>query len=117
MKKTKIKYIINAKDKKLPVGSVLQTTQKIPKKGWLVPDGKKLKKQDYPKLYEVIKEVYGGNETHFNLPDLRIHRAKYQIIFKIFGVDFYVKAKGKLPQGFWNKLGWLKYQMFNGYNQ
>lgn len=42
-------------------------------KGWLLCDGRELLINDYPKLYNVIGDVYGtaSDANHFVLPDLR----------------------------------------------
>ncbi len=37
--------------------------------GWLFCDGAALQSKLYPRLYSVIKNIYGGNATQFNLPD------------------------------------------------
>jgi microcystin-dependent protein len=39
--------------------------------GWTVCDGRKLEKAKYPELYFMIGDIYGSDDTTFNLPDLR----------------------------------------------
>lgn len=43
---------------------------RIPK-GWLPCDGQSLATKDYPNLYALIGNLYGGDFFLFNLPDLR----------------------------------------------
>ncbi len=40
--------------------------------GWVVCDGRKLKKAEYPELFAVLRYTYGGNnnDDYFNIPDL-----------------------------------------------
>jgi microcystin-dependent protein len=40
---------------------------------WIPCDGRFLLKEDYPKLYSVIKDNYGSGEYTFTLPDLNTH--------------------------------------------
>lgn len=37
---------------------------------WKAANGQSLNKSDYPELYEIMKDMYGENETTFNLPNL-----------------------------------------------
>jgi len=39
--------------------------------GWLLCDGRKLNKNTYPQLFNVMKYEHGGSGTYFYLPDLR----------------------------------------------
>lgn len=39
--------------------------------GWMLCDGRALRSQDYPQLYAVIGNLYGGADGAFNLPDYR----------------------------------------------
>lgn len=54
----------------MPVGSVFFHAGLTVPDGTLLCDGASLLIDDYPLLYEVIGTVYGGDSTHFNLPDL-----------------------------------------------
>jgi len=43
--------------------------------GWLLCDGKILKKKDYPILFELFKDQYGGNGvTTFKLPSYTVEK-------------------------------------------
>lgn len=39
--------------------------------GWMVCDGRTLQKDEYPELYGMLGNIYGGDENTFNIPDLR----------------------------------------------
>ncbi|KAB8031864.1 tail fiber protein [Fluviispira multicolorata] len=40
--------------------------------GWLLCDGREFQQSQYPELFKVIKNIYGGNEAYtFKLPDYR----------------------------------------------
>lgn len=41
------------------------------KDGWLLCDGSSYLQSDYPALFECLGTKFGGDETHFNVPDLR----------------------------------------------
>lgn len=47
------------------------TTQPIEAFGWMVCDGSALNASQYPELYAVLGNLYGGSGGTFNLPDLR----------------------------------------------
>jgi microcystin-dependent protein len=58
--------------------TVRSTTQYLEKNGWLVCDGRPLRRDAYPELYDKIREAHGGgfdSESNrigdFNLPDYR----------------------------------------------
>lgn len=57
----------------IPVGAVMAFGGSVtPPEGFLFCDGTRYLKADYPELYAVIGEVYGGNgTTRFDVPDLR----------------------------------------------
>lgn len=38
---------------------------------WLPCDGRQLRRQQYPYLYQLLGNTYGGDAVNFNLPDLR----------------------------------------------
>lgn len=48
-----------------------QVRTRLAASGWLYCDGSSLACGDYPFLYAVIGNAFGGDGTHFNLPDLR----------------------------------------------
>jgi microcystin-dependent protein len=52
------------------VGGVLKFAGNFVPNGYLAADGRSLPIADYPGLFAVIGRSYGGNATHFNLPDL-----------------------------------------------
>lgn len=54
-----------------PPGVITHYGGKNPPEGWLVCDGSKLKKEQYPELYAAIGDIYGADETSFNLPEAR----------------------------------------------
>ncbi|MDG6896583.1 hypothetical protein A6A19_00880 [Actinobacillus delphinicola] len=54
-----------------PPGIVTHYGGKNPPEGWLVCDGSKLKKEQYPELYAAIGDIYGADEISFNLPEAR----------------------------------------------
>lgn len=41
------------------------------KPGWLLCDGSSYLQSDYPALFECLGIKFGGDDTHFNVPDLR----------------------------------------------
>jgi microcystin-dependent protein len=43
----------------------------IPERGWLPCDGRRLERIRYRALEALLKDRFGSDETHFNLPDLR----------------------------------------------
>lgn len=56
----------------LPVGSIVAMAGQAQPVGYLLCDGRLLNKADYPELYDVLKNTYGGTaNSTFNLPDLR----------------------------------------------
>lgn len=50
----------------IPVGTITPFAGLSVPPGWLLCDGRKLDRVEYPKLYEVIGNAYGGN-----VPDYR----------------------------------------------
>lgn len=54
-----------------PPGYIFWYTKETPPDGFLVCDGSTLLIEDYPVLYSVIGNAFGGNDTSFVLPDLR----------------------------------------------
>lgn len=47
-------------------------------RGWAFCNGQQLQVQQNPALYAVIGNIYGGDQTVFNLPDLRGRAALHQ---------------------------------------
>lgn len=56
----------------LPVGGLLDATGKDTPAGFLIANGKSLRRADWPELFEAIGTRYGAeSEDRFNLPDYR----------------------------------------------
>lgn len=60
----------------VPVGTIVAfagdlDTGWLKKQGWLYCDGSSVAQSDYPELFSSIGKNYGGDRTHFNLPDTR----------------------------------------------
>lgn len=55
----------------VPTGTVLAFAGPTAPDGFLLCDGTSYPVADYPALYAVIGNVYGGDETAFNVPDYR----------------------------------------------
>jgi rhizosphere induced protein len=55
-----------------PPGGPLPAPQPYPleESGWMICDGRSLKVSNYPKLYWVLGNQYGGDATAFNIPNL-----------------------------------------------
>ena len=54
----------------LPIGAYLSyPSQKITPAGFLIADGRSLKKSEYAELFNVLGYVYGGSGENFNLPN------------------------------------------------
>lgn len=54
----------------LPIGAYLSySSQKTIPAGFLIADGKSLKKAEYTELFDVIGYTYGGSGDNFNLPN------------------------------------------------
>ncbi len=54
-----------------PIGTVLSFAGSTAPKGYLVCDGQSVAVADYPDLYAVIGNTYGGDTASFNVPDYR----------------------------------------------
>lgn len=54
-----------------PIGSIVPYGGAQPPAGWLICDGRSLSKNDYFDLFKVIGYNFGGNDSTFNIPDLR----------------------------------------------
>ncbi|MCG8476098.1 MAG: phage tail protein [Cytophagales bacterium] len=63
----------------VPIGSIVSyggpvnnaQIASLADQGWLFCDGGAYDQQQYEGLYGIIGKAYGGDETHFNVPDLR----------------------------------------------
>ena len=55
----------------LPVGSIIAYSSETIPKNYMICDGSSLNKEKYSDLYKVIGNMYGSDDTMFNLPDLR----------------------------------------------
>ncbi|WP_107956208.1 phage tail-collar fiber domain-containing protein [Campylobacter concisus] len=54
----------------LPIGAYLSyPSQKAIPAGFLLADGRSLKKSEYPELFNVLGYIYGGSGENFNLPN------------------------------------------------
>lgn len=54
----------------LPIGAYLSyPTQKVIPAGFLIADGRSLKKSEYAELFNVLDYIYGGSGENFNLPN------------------------------------------------
>ena len=66
--------IVGFSDKKnfstAPLGTVLSFAGQARPNGYLLCDGASYKVTDYPDLYAVISNTYGGDSTNFNVPNL-----------------------------------------------
>lgn len=76
----------------LPIGAITtfggdlsnrEQLHALESEGWLLCDGSSYSTRDYPELFAAIGHVHGGNESHFNVPDLigrflrgTLHQAK-----------------------------------------
>lgn len=53
-----------------PVGTVKMTATHAAPPGWFTMQGQSLPQADWPALFAAIGTTYGGNGTHFNLPNM-----------------------------------------------
>lgn len=54
----------------LPIGAYINyPTQRVIPAGFLIADGRSLKKSEYPELFNVLGYVYGGSGENFNIPN------------------------------------------------
>jgi microcystin-dependent protein len=50
----------------------IENTTEIAALGWMICDGRKLKREEYPALFSVIGDLYGSpDKDSFNIPDYR----------------------------------------------
>lgn len=54
-----------------PIGTVLSFAGQTAPNGYLLCDGQSVAVADYPDLYAVIGNIYGGDGENFNVPDYR----------------------------------------------
>lgn len=55
----------------VPTGTVAFFAAETPPEGWLYADGSSLSSTNYPELFSVIGNTFGGTSPSFQLPDLR----------------------------------------------
>ena len=55
----------------LPIGTIIIYSGNLIPNSWLKCDGSQLLVSDYFNLYNVISNIYGGDNYIFNLPDLK----------------------------------------------
>lgn len=53
------------------IGEIRPFFGDLPEHGWLPCDGRKLEREKHAALEILLNERFGGDEKHFNLPDLR----------------------------------------------
>jgi hypothetical protein len=53
-----------------PIGTVLSFAGSVAPNGYLVCNGQSVAVVDYPDLYAVIGNIYGGDDANFNVPNL-----------------------------------------------
>ena len=75
----------------IPTGSINAFIMEKAPDGWLLCDGSEYNKKDYPKLYDLIKNTFGGSNDTFIVPDLRGRTIigcgeGFNILPKTFGV-------------------------------
>lgn len=54
-----------------PIGTILPYSSSIIPNGWLLCDGTSYIKSNYPELSTLLGDIWGGDPTNFNVPDLR----------------------------------------------
>jgi microcystin-dependent protein len=54
-----------------PIGTILPYSSSIIPNGWLLCDGTSYIKSNYPELSTLLEDIWGGDPTNFNVPDLR----------------------------------------------
>lgn len=67
-------WVITQPTKSLAVGTILsfEMAKQFPVGATHFCDGSELSIEEFPDLYEVIGDTFGGSEGKFNLPDLRM---------------------------------------------
>jgi len=55
----------------VPPGTIVHGAYQTVPEGWLLCDGQSVSTTEYQNLYSAIGNVFGGDATNFNLPDLR----------------------------------------------
>ena len=67
----------------MPVGSLAPIRKGQPVyDGWIVSDGRTLKRSDYPELFYVLGHLYGGKGDEFNLPDFPEPASEVEYVIK-----------------------------------
>ena len=54
----------------VPAGMIMNYAGNTIPSGWLVCDGKSYSTATYPSLYAAISNIYGGDSSNFNVPNL-----------------------------------------------
>ena len=71
----RIEYYINASSPVMPIGQIMALSLFQADPSLLICNGEELNCEDYPELFNVLSDSYGGNldwdVPTFNLPDLR----------------------------------------------
>ena len=106
-------HIVGFSDKNFstaPLGTVLSFAGQTAPHGYLLCDGASYKVADYPHLYAVIGNTYGGDSTNFNVPDFRetvLVGVGENTTDTIASHDVYGLGEFKDDQfqGHWHKLG------------
>lgn len=66
------KELARLKEELCPIGTIQTFAFENIQQGWVICDGKSLKIEDYPELFNTIGTTFGGNGTdEFKVPDLR----------------------------------------------
>ena len=55
--------------KTVPAGVVLFLAGPVEPEGWMICNGRKLKKSEFPDLFNAIGTTWGGGDDYFNLPE------------------------------------------------
>ena len=84
-----------------PQESPSEETVNVEAWGWMLCDGKSLKKSDYPELFAVITNLYGGQGESFNIPDYRGQFLRG--VDHGAGIDRDVECRERPPNGTGNK--------------
>jgi microcystin-dependent protein len=70
-----VDYYINASNDTMPIGLLIVASNFVCDDSILLCNGRELLCEDYPKLFNIIGDTYGGNlncdAPTFNLPELR----------------------------------------------
>lgn len=56
-----------------PVGTIIMSLSSVIPDGWLLCDGSEVSSSDYPNLYSVLGNTYGGSGLNFKVPPIVYH--------------------------------------------